>query len=277
MLKQSATARKTTTPARSATGTVRIQGVSASKNIKIGLVSSSSKVTPKVELQAETETFAKPQAAVAPQIAPVHPVRERAKKLNAVMTSAIKPFLAQAAAQLRLAREAISGAVGRLSLLALAAAGLTVAAAMLMHFQFSTAAPQSAPSIQADYSQFIAATAAAPAPIAGAAQAEVPAAPAPAMVEDALMARITAGTLEALRSKPGSAAQAQPTVATPAEDGSALYQMVRAAAAQGQSAAYIDQLVNGAYQRQEISVPASLISADGRVDTATLLTLFIGG
>lgn len=91
------------------------------------------------------------------------------------------------------------------------------------------------------------------------------------------MARITAGTLEALRSKPGSAAQAQPTVATPAEDGSALYQMVRAAAAQGQSAAYIDQLVNGAYQRQEISVPASLISADGRVDTATLLTLFIGG
>lgn len=91
------------------------------------------------------------------------------------------------------------------------------------------------------------------------------------------MARITVGTLAALRSKQPVTTPAQPTAAIPADGGTALYNMVRTAAAQGQSVAYIDQLVNGAYQRREISVPASLIGPDGRVDTAALLTLFVGG
>ncbi|WP_241482200.1 hypothetical protein [Leisingera sp. ANG-Vp] len=158
--------------------------------------------------------------------------------------------------------------------LGLAAAGLAVASAMLLYFQFGGGAPAetAAPAPQ----QTAAAEAAAaeelqPSGAASAAALET----AETSGEDELVARITAGTLAALRSKqtlPEAAAEAP---AAPAE-GTALFKMVMTAAAQGQSEAYIDQLVNGAYERQEITVPASLIGADGRVDTATLLALFVG-
>ncbi|MDC0657528.1 hypothetical protein N6L27_05925 [Leisingera sp. SS27] len=154
--------------------------------------------------------------------------------------------------------------------LGLAAAGLAVAAAMLLYFQFGGSAPaadQPAASLQP-----VQAAAELPAGAAAAAGLEGSA----ASGEDALVARITEGTLAALRSKQAQPAAAVPEAPAAAAEGSALYKMVATAAAQGQSAAYIDQLVNGAYERQEITVPASLIGADGRVDTATLLALFVG-
>ncbi|WP_323777810.1 hypothetical protein [Leisingera sp.] len=141
-----------------------------------------------------------------------------------------------------------------LAKLGLAAAGLAVAAAMLLYFQFSGGDP------------------AAPAQLPGLQRTAADGAGG----EDAMVARITAGTLAALRSKrvnPESRTQA--AAAVPAA-GTALYKLVLTAAVQGQSGAYIDQLVNAAYERKEITVPASLIGADGRVDTATLLVLFVG-
>lgn len=155
--------------------------------------------------------------------------------------------------------------------LGLAAAGLAVAAAMLLYFQFS-GGPPAATAEQPGLQRPAAAGAVQPAGAAAAAGLREDGAGG----EDAMVARITAGTLAALRSKqanPESLTQA--AAAAPAE-GTALYKMVLTAAAQGQSGAYIDQLVNGAYERKEITVPASLIGADGRVDTATLLVLFLG-
>ncbi|WP_244270223.1 hypothetical protein [Leisingera aquaemixtae] len=152
--------------------------------------------------------------------------------------------------------------------LGLAAAGLAVASAMLLYFQFGGG------TTPADIDQAsLAPDAVLPAGAASAAGLAEGA----GSGEDALVARITAGTLAALRSK-----QSEPGPATPAAapaalaEGTALFKMVMTAAAQGQSEAYIDQMVNGAYARREITVPASLIDAGGRVDTATLLALFVG-
>ncbi|MFS4581473.1 hypothetical protein [Phaeobacter sp. C3_T13_0] len=103
---------------------------------------------------------------------------------------------------------------------------------------------------------------------------------APLSAEDALVAQMTAGTLAALRR---GSEEAKPAVQTAAATGAtasqahtALYSLVLRAAGQGQSPAYIDQMVNDAYQSQAITVPAALIGADGRVDTATILALFVG-
>ncbi|MCG7627186.1 hypothetical protein MHM88_05165 [Epibacterium sp. MM17-32] len=92
-----------------------------------------------------------------------------------------------------------------------------------------------------------------------------------------LIAKMTQGTLAALRSGAASPAAAPAAPATAAETASvsALYQMVMTAHAQGQSEAYIDQLLNDAHARQQITVPEGLIGADGRVDTATILSLLI--
>jgi len=92
-----------------------------------------------------------------------------------------------------------------------------------------------------------------------------------------LIAKMTQGTLAALRSGAASPATAPAAPATAAETASvsALYQMVMTAHAQGQSEAYIDQLLNDAHARQQITVPEGLIGADGRVDTATILSLLI--
>lgn len=280
MLKQSADARVAAATSRSGTGTVRIQGVKASKNIKIGLVTSNPPPQPAAGM---TRVANAPNPAPAPGTA--LPVLGRALGATLALGSRIAAGATTYAAVPGQLRGKLTAAVGRLSLLGLAAAGLSVAAAMLLYFQFGAPAALPAASAQTVQTQRAVAEPIVAVASAGAAQAAVATAPRltadlPAGDEDALVARITAGTLAALRSKQTTTAPVQPTQpagTAPVAEGSALFQMVRTAAAQGQSAAYIDQLVNGAYQRQEISVPASLIGADGRVDTATLLTLFVGG
>ncbi|GLO68496.1 hypothetical protein MACH17_00130 [Phaeobacter inhibens] len=101
---------------------------------------------------------------------------------------------------------------------------------------------------------------------------------APLSAEDAMVAQMTAGTLAALRR--GSAATPSAEVVQPATPASqahtALYSLVLRAVGQGQSPAYIDQMVNDAYRSETITVPGALIGADGRVDTATILALFVG-
>ncbi|KIC36700.1 hypothetical protein [Leisingera sp. ANG-M7] len=226
---------------------IRIDGVSAPKNIKIGLVAAGAgpvKAKPAAGGTAKDAKADSPVSAVKPTSAKPEPAMEPQQ---------FAPLPA--------------GNESALPKLGLAAAGLAVASAMLLYFQFGGSAPATDQPVTAEK-----AVAELPAGAAAAAGLEGSA----ASGEDALVARITEGTLAALRSKQAQpAAAVQDAQAAPVE-GSALYKMVLTAAAQGQSAAYIDQLVNGAYERQEITVPASLIGADGRVDTATLLALFVG-
>ncbi|NSY39429.1 hypothetical protein [Leisingera sp. ANG59] len=247
MLKLKADAQPAAEPVKVRSAAIRIDGVSAPKNIKIGLVAASTGPAKAKPAAGGTANDAKPGSPVS-----------AAKPASATPEPAMEP---QQFAPL----PAESGSA--LPKLGLAAAGLAVASTMLLYFQFGGRAPSADQPVAAEQ-----AVAELPAGAAAAAGLEGSA----ASGEDALVARITEGTLAALRSKqaqPAAAVQAAP--AAPAE-GSALYKMVLTAAAQGQSAAYIDQLVNGAYERQEITVPASLIGADGRVDTATLLALFVG-
>ncbi|KIC15503.1 hypothetical protein [Leisingera sp. ANG-DT] len=250
MLKLKADAQPAAEPGEARGKAVRIDGVSAPKNIKIGLVAAHpepAKAKPASSAAASAVKAAKPG--------------QPAKSLKPA-----KPEPKAAPEPKQFAPVAAEGP-SALPKLGLAAAGLAVAAAMLLYFQFGGS--DSAEAVQAVAVPVEQNVEAVPAGAAAAAGLEGTA----ASGEDALVARITEGTLAALRSK-----QAQPAAsvqAAPAE-GSALYKMVLTAAAQGQSAAYIDQLVNGAYERQEISVPASLIGADGQVDTATLLALFVG-
>ncbi|UWQ78503.1 hypothetical protein K3725_14455 [Leisingera sp. S132] len=250
MLKLKADAQPAAEPGKARGAAIRIDGVSAPKNIKIGLVAASAgpvKAKPAAAAAAGTAKEASPVCAVKPAPAKPEPVMDP------------QPF-------------APLGADGASALpkLGLAAAGLAVASAMLLYFQFGGSAPaadQPAASLQpAQAAAELPAGAAAAAGLDGSASSG----------EVALVARITEGTLAALRSKQAQPAAAVPETPVAAAEGSALYKMVATAAAQGQSAAYIDQLVNGAYERQEITVPASLIGAGGRVDTATLLALFVG-
>lgn len=249
---------------------VRIDGISAPKNMKIGLVAGgagpmASSLTGPVktpEPAAANAAAAAQMPAPATQQAPAR-TRKALKAAKAIKAA----FAARAAraAQRPLAAAETGSALPQLSL---AAAGLAVASAMLLYFQFGGG------TTPADTDQAgLAPEAVLPAGAASAAGLAEGA----GSGEDALVARITAGTLAALRSK-----QAEPGPATPAAapaapaEGTALFKMVMTAAAQGQSEAYIDQMVNGAYARREITVPASLIDASGRVDTATLLALFVG-
>jgi|GEM_PF-4572456 len=55
---------------------------------------------------------------------------------------------------------------------------------------------------------------------------------------------------------------------------SSLYTLVTGAFAQGQSAAYIDQLLNESLQSGEITVPAALMLPNGRVDTKSVMAMF---
>ncbi|KIC23306.1 MULTISPECIES: hypothetical protein [unclassified Leisingera] len=250
MLKLKADAQPAAEPGEARGKAVRIDGVSAPKNIKIGLVA------------------AHPEPAKAKPASSAAASAVQAAKSGQPAKSSVpaKPEPKAAPEPKQFAPVAAEGP-SALPKLGLAAAGLAVAAAMLLYFQFGGSdAAEAVQAVAVPVEQNVEAV---PAGAAAAAGLEGTA----ASGEDALVARITEGTLAALRSK-----QAQPAAsvqAAPAE-GSALYKMVLTAAAQGQSAAYIDQLVNGAYERQEISVPASLIGADGRVDTATLLALFVG-
>lgn len=101
----------------------------------------------------------------------------------------------------------------------------------------------------------------------------------------ALVAQIAAGTLAALRngradsignSVEGSSATSglTPVSNQSAGQGNGLYAMVLAALEQGQSESYIDQMVNEAYRTEQVTVPALLLTASGKVDTKALLTLF---
>lgn len=65
----------------------------------------------------------------------------------------------------------------------------------------------------------------------------------------------------------------QIVAATPEVDATNLERLIVEALRQGQSDDYIDALVNHAAKRGEVEVPGSLITADGRVDTSTLLTV----
>lgn len=110
-----------------------------------------------------------------------------------------------------------------------------------------------------------------------------------------IVAQITAGTLAALRTTPNTgsktgqvagAVKASASASDPVpvaigqaittEAPNALYAMVLQAVQQGQSAYYIDQMVNEAYRANQVVVPAVLLTASGAVDTKTLLTLFVG-
>lgn len=243
---------------------VRIDGVSAPKNMKIGLVASGATASAKTPKPAgNTAAPVKPAAQAAAGAAQQAPVRKAqpAKTAKAVSNA---PSTETLAAQQPVAAAETGSTLPKLGL---AAAGLAVASAMLLYFQFSggtAPAAEEKASLQAD--TVLPAGAAAAADLANGA----------GKGEDALVARITAGTLAALRSKQGEPGTAAPAAAADPAESTALFKMVMTAAAQGQSEAYIDQMVNGAYERQEITVPASLIRADGRVDTATLLALFVG-
>ncbi|QDI74975.1 hypothetical protein [Leisingera aquaemixtae] len=258
---------------------VRIDGISAPKNMKVGLVAGGAGPTASSVMDpVKTSEPVVTSAAKAAQIPA--PAAQQAPARTLIVLKAAKAvkaaFAARAArAELQPFAAAETGSPlpnaetgSPLPKLGLAAAGLAVASAMLLYFQFGGG------TTPADIDQAsLAPDAVLPAGAASAAGLAEGA----GSGEDALVARITAGTLAALRSK-----QAEPGPATPAAaaaapaEGTALFKMVMTAAAQGQSEAYIDQMVNGAYARREITVPASLIDAGGRVDTATLLALFVG-
>lgn len=270
-------ARAATRPQRAR---VRINGVSAPGNIRIGLVTRPAAAASSARLA--------PAAISAPPAsgAPAAPARSAAAALPAAaLRVALSLLLALLAVLWRTSLR--SGAAlrdrfrrtGSLARLSLAAAVLTVAMVLLLRAQFSGLPPEPAAAGASLY-------AGQGAPLAGAAAAatpdETPVRPIAGKTQgaaptggDALVDKITAGTLAALRSRPPQPATAPQAPGLAAAGGSALFRMVRTAAAQGQSEAYIHQLVNAAYRRQEISVPASLIRADGQVDTATILALLV--
>lgn len=79
----------------------------------------------------------------------------------------------------------------------------------------------------------------------------------------------------ALRSTPAATPETGASVAGgDAGALNSLYTMVTGALSQGQSPAYIDQLLNEALKNGEISVPAGLILPSGQVDTTSILALF---
>jgi nucleoid-associated protein YgaU len=86
--------------------------------------------------------------------------------------------------------------------------------------------------------------------------------------EDAALQDMSQGALAglaALRSGGGEAAPVAPT----------LESLVVAALREGQPDAYIDALINEAAGSGRISVPSALVTADGRVDTAVLLSTLV--
>ncbi|WP_238365634.1 LysM peptidoglycan-binding domain-containing protein [Mesobacterium pallidum] len=87
-------------------------------------------------------------------------------------------------------------------------------------------------------------------------------------VEDAAMQHMTSDILSNIRSATGAPA--------PASAGaSALQSLVSKALAEGRTDSYIDQLVNEAAGRGDVSVPKALVTNEGRVDTSTLLASIV--
>ncbi|WP_417474315.1 hypothetical protein [Leisingera sp.] len=285
--------------ARARRVSVRIDGVTAPRHIRIGLVpnrAGGSVVAAPPPACVPTLSSAATGAAshdVSPAGSPVLHLLAGITQLALRGVAALIFGMGRMFRQFWRGMRCWTGRIGNLSRLSLAAAVLSVAMAALLHAQFSRvpampmavhpASPTGGPALPGTAYAAAVADTARPATwtAASAPQGQVPlgaaaAAAATPLDGDALVARMTAGTLAALRSSPS---QPGPTLSasTPgADEGSALFRMVRTAAAQGQSEAYIHQLVNAAYQQKKVAVPASLIRADGEVDTATILALFVG-
>ncbi len=280
--------------ARARRVSVRIDGVTAPRHIRIGLVpnrAGGSVVAAPPPAYVPTLSSAATRAAshdVSPAGSPVLHLVAGITQLALRGVAALIFGMGRMFRQFWRGMRGWTGRIGNLSRLSLAAAVLSVAMAALLHAQFSrvpavpTAVhPASPTGGQAPpgtaYAAAVADTAR-PATwtAASAPQGQVPLGAATPLDGDALVARMTAGTLAALRSSPSQPGPTLSASTSGADEGSALFRMVRTAAAQGQSEAYIHQLVNAAYQQKKVAVPASLIRADGEVDTATILALFVG-
>lgn len=72
--------------------------------------------------------------------------------------------------------------------------------------------------------------------------------------------------------EPDASAQAPSPAQAAREAESGLESMVIKALGQGQSETYIDALVNDAAQKGRVEVPSALVTPEGRVDTAVLLS-----
>jgi nucleoid-associated protein YgaU len=122
-------------------------------------------------------------------------------------------------------------------------------------------APVAAPALRTDGADLEATTAAILAELSGRA---APAAPPAA--DDALQA-MSLAALSGLRNRSAPAA--------PASTADTLQGIVTQALREGQSDAYIDALVNEAAGAGAVSVPAMLVTPEGRVDTAVLLATLV--
>ena len=85
---------------------------------------------------------------------------------------------------------------------------------------------------------------------------------------DDQMMNMTAGALAGIRAITG-----QPAPET--VESNSLQSLVAKALQEGQNDAYIDALLNEAAQAGDVSVPAMLVTSDGRVDTSTLLASIV--
>ncbi|ARE82496.1 LysM domain/BON superfamily protein [Roseovarius mucosus] len=92
---------------------------------------------------------------------------------------------------------------------------------------------------------------------------------APALAPEPLVNGTTVATRPALPD-PTPTPSAAPQASMPV--GPALESMVLGALQQGQSETYIDALVNDAAKKGKVEVPQGLVTAEGRVDTALLLS-----
>ncbi|OUD09855.1 hypothetical protein BVC71_08515 [Marivivens niveibacter] len=85
---------------------------------------------------------------------------------------------------------------------------------------------------------------------------------------DDKMMDMTAGALAGIRAITGQPAPQQ-------AESNSLQSLVAKALQEGQNDAYIDALLNEAAQAGDVSVPAMLVTSDGRVDTSTLLASIV--
>ncbi len=83
----------------------------------------------------------------------------------------------------------------------------------------------------------------------------------------ALTQKMTSGTLAALSKPKTEAVEDEPIY---------IFDLVVNALAEGRTEAELDQLINETYAAGRVTVPSSLILADGRVDSQTILVLFAG-
>lgn len=85
----------------------------------------------------------------------------------------------------------------------------------------------------------------------------------------ALSQKMTSGTLAALSQPKSTTVQVE-------EEPVYIFDLVVEALAEGRSDAELDQILNESYAAGRVTVPSSLILADGRVDSKTILALFAG-